>query len=45
MGRAFVAPFDVFLSPNDVVQPDIFFVANARLKVLQDDGFTVQPTW
>ena len=38
MGRAFVAPFDVFLSDNDVVQPDVFFVANDRLKALQDDG-------
>lgn len=38
VGRAFVAPFDVFLSDNDVVQPDVFFVANDRLKALQDDG-------
>jgi Uma2 family endonuclease len=38
VGRAFVAPFDVYLSPNDVVQPDVFFLANEGLKSLQDDG-------
>lgn len=38
VGRAFVAPFDVYLSPNDVLQPDVFFVANGGLKLLQDDG-------
>ena len=43
VGRAFVAPFDVFLSDNDVVQPDVFFVANDRLKVLQDDGIHGAP--
>ncbi len=38
VGQAFVAPFDVILSDNDVVQPDVFFVANARLKSVQEDG-------
>ena len=38
VGRAFMAPFDVYLSENDVVQPDVFFVANDRLKSVQEDG-------
>jgi len=38
VGRAFVAPFDVFLSENDVVQPDIFFVAKDGLSAVQEDG-------
>ncbi|MBI5767960.1 MAG: Uma2 family endonuclease [Verrucomicrobia bacterium] len=38
VGRAFFAPFDVYLSDNDVVQPDVFFVANDALRLVQDDG-------
>jgi len=38
VGRAFVGPFDVFLSENDVVQPDIFFVAKDGLSAVQEDG-------
>lgn len=38
MGRAFMVPSDVFLSPNDVVQPEVFFVANDRLQAWQDEG-------
>ena len=30
-GRAFVAPYDVVLSDYDVVQPDVVFVADARI--------------
>ena len=33
-----MVPSDVFLSPNDVVQPEVFFVANDRLQVWQDEG-------
>ena len=38
VGRAFMAPFDVYLSENDVVQPDVFFVANDRMKSVEEDG-------
>ena len=38
VGRAFFAPCDVYLSEHDVVQPDVLFVANANLGILQDDG-------
>ncbi|QQR75959.1 MAG: Uma2 family endonuclease [Holophagales bacterium] len=30
-GRAFLAPFDVVLSPTDVVEPDLLYLSNARL--------------
>jgi len=43
VGRAFVAPFDVFLSENDVVQPDVFFVATAGLAAVQEDGIHGPP--
>lgn len=38
LGRVFIAPCDVYLSQNDVVQPDVLFVASARLDILTDDG-------
>jgi Uma2 family endonuclease len=38
LGRVFVAPADVYLSQNDVVQPDVFFVATANLSILAEDG-------
>ena len=38
LGRVFIAPTDVYLSENNVVQPDVFFVATANLEILMDDG-------
>lgn len=38
LGRVFIAPADVYLSENDVVQPDVFFVATANLGILKEDG-------
>src|SRR5687767_11436105 len=38
IGKLYDAPFDVYLSEFDVVQPDILFVANARRSILTDAG-------
>lgn len=38
LGRVYIAPCDVYLSPNDVVQPDVLFVAQANLGILAEDG-------
>ena len=35
LGRIFVAPVDVLLSEHDVVQPDLLFISNERLTILQ----------
>ena len=33
-GRVYLSPLDVVLSPHDVVEPDLFFVASEQLDVL-----------
>jgi Uma2 family endonuclease len=35
LGRLFSAPMDVRFTPNDVVQPDLFFIKNDRLDIVQ----------
>lgn len=35
VGRIFFAPVDVLLSEHDVVQPDLLFISNERLAILQ----------
>jgi Uma2 family endonuclease len=37
-GWVMVAPFDVFLGPEDHVQPDVLFVAQANLHIVRNDG-------
>jgi Uma2 family endonuclease len=36
LGQIFFAPLDVVLSPHRVVQPDIFFISNERVSLVQD---------
>src|ERR1043165_745391 len=38
VGRIYDAPFDVYLTQYNVVQPDILFVANDRMSILTDAG-------
>ena len=34
LGRVFVAPTDVLLSENDIVEPDVFFVSRDRVGII-----------
>lgn len=36
LGKVYVAPFDVYLPSGDIVEPDILYVAAARLEIVQD---------
>ncbi len=36
LGEVFVAPFDVVLSEHDIVQPDVLFVSDARLHLVDE---------
>lgn len=38
LGSLFVAPFDVILSEQNVVQPDLLFVSQDRLAIVQERG-------
>jgi Uma2 family endonuclease len=38
MGEVFFAPFDVYLSPHDVLQPDLIFVSRANSGIIAEDG-------
>lgn len=38
LGEVFVAPFDVVLSEHDTIQPDVVFVADARLGIVDEDS-------
>jgi Uma2 family endonuclease len=43
-GRVFAAPLDVLLSPSDVVQPDVLFIADDRLTVITDPNIQGAPS-
>jgi len=35
LGKVFVAPLDVVLSPDNTVQPDLIFIANANMRIIE----------
>jgi Uma2 family endonuclease len=43
LGEAYFAPVDVFLSENDVVQPDVFFLSHANQHLIETDGIHGAP--
>jgi Uma2 family endonuclease len=38
LGEVFVAPFDVLLSDHDIVQPDVLFVSDTRLHIVDEEN-------
>ena len=36
LGEVFIAPFDVLLTPHDIVQPDVVFIADARMHIVDE---------
>lgn len=43
LGEVYAAPFDVYLSQLDVVQPDLLFFCTERLHLLEEDGAHAAP--
>jgi len=43
-GRVFVAPLDIVLSEHDVVQPDLIWVAQDRLSLIEDQCIRGAPS-
>jgi Uma2 family endonuclease len=43
IGEVFVAPHDVILSENDIVQPDVFFVADEHSDIVKERGIEGAP--
>ena len=43
LGTVFIAPMDVFFSENDVAQPDILFVSNARSRIITEPNIQGAP--
>ena len=43
VGHVYAAPFDVVLSDNDVVQPDLLFISNERAHVITEDNLQGAP--
>ena len=43
LGEVYMAPFDVFLSDTDVVEPDLLFISRAREHTLTDENVQGAP--
>jgi Uma2 family endonuclease len=43
LGEILTAPADVILSPNDVVQPDILFISQARARIAEEKNVQGAP--
>ncbi|HEX2678194.1 MAG TPA: Uma2 family endonuclease [Polyangiales bacterium] len=43
LGEVLQAPTDVILDPHTVVEPDLFFVSNARLDIISERGIEGAP--
>lgn len=43
LGRVLFAPLDVYLSDNDVYQPDVLFISRERESIIREDGLHGAP--
>jgi Uma2 family endonuclease len=43
LGQVYAAPFDVILSEEDIVEPDLVFISRERLSILCDEGAREAP--
>lgn len=43
IGKVFIAPCDVYLDEENVVQPDIFFISKDRLNIIGDKNIQAAP--
>lgn len=43
LGEVFFAPFDVILSDNDIVEPDLIFVTDANRSIITEDNIRGAP--
>jgi Uma2 family endonuclease len=43
LGEVYLSPFDVVLSANDVVQPDLFFLSRERSEISTEDNLQGAP--
>jgi Uma2 family endonuclease len=43
LGEVFVAPFDVYFTPHNTVQPDIIFVSRERRRIIRADKIEGAP--
>ena len=43
LGKVFIAPFDVILSPDDVYQPDVLFMSRERMHLRTGDNIRGAP--